>query len=168
MSRYRNLANSTGRELIRLGTRMPLSGVKQRWDLLPIAKKGYAIKNLADALQTEAAKYELSACEKIKRKFRCTSGWRGVTLRPTCCRSEKIRGHCGVWFPPPNKSLVMLIEEMTVKQCHEFLIRMDFGRLACVRDNQPYVVPIYFAYEPNRLYGFSTLGRKIECAARRR
>jgi nitroimidazol reductase NimA-like FMN-containing flavoprotein (pyridoxamine 5'-phosphate oxidase superfamily) len=56
----------------------------------------------------------------------------------------------------------MLIEEMTVKQCHEFLVRMEFGRLGCVHDNQPYVVPIYFAYEPDRLYGFSTLGRKIE------
>jgi nitroimidazol reductase NimA-like FMN-containing flavoprotein (pyridoxamine 5'-phosphate oxidase superfamily) len=56
----------------------------------------------------------------------------------------------------------MLIKEMTVKQCHEFLVRMDFGRLGCVHDNHPYVVPIYFAYEPDRLYGFSTLGRKIE------
>ena len=56
----------------------------------------------------------------------------------------------------------MLIDEMKVKQCHEFLVRMDFGRLGCVHDNHPYVVPIYFAYEPDRLYGFSTLGRKIE------
>ena len=56
----------------------------------------------------------------------------------------------------------MSIEEMTVKQCHEFLVRMDFGRLACVQDSRPYVVPIYFAYEPDRLYGFPTLGRKIE------
>jgi uncharacterized protein len=56
----------------------------------------------------------------------------------------------------------MLIAEMTVKQCHEFLGRMDFGRLGCVHDNQPYVVPIYFAYEPDRLYGFSTHGRKID------
>jgi uncharacterized protein len=56
----------------------------------------------------------------------------------------------------------VLIKEMTVKQCHEFLLRMDFGRLACVRDNEPYIVPFYFAFEPDRLYGFSTLGRKIE------
>jgi uncharacterized protein len=56
----------------------------------------------------------------------------------------------------------MLIKEMTSKQCHEFLGRMEFGRLGCVHDNQPYVVPTYFAYEPDRLYGFSTLGRKIE------
>ena len=39
---------------------------------------------------------------------------------------------------------------------------MGFGRLGCARDNQPYVVPIYFAYEPDHLYGFSTFGRKIE------
>ena len=39
---------------------------------------------------------------------------------------------------------------------------MDFGRLACTNGEQPYVVPIYFVYEPDRLYGFSTLGRKIE------
>src|SRR5579863_2995953 len=56
----------------------------------------------------------------------------------------------------------MLIREMTVKHCQEFLARTDFGRLACVHDNQPYIVPIYFAYEPDRLYGFSTLGQKIE------
>jgi uncharacterized protein len=56
----------------------------------------------------------------------------------------------------------MLIEEMSVQQCHEFLGRMDLGRLGCVRDSEPYVVPIHFAYEPDRLYGFTTLGRKVE------
>lgn len=65
-------------------------------------------------------------------------------------------------MPCPTSVSVVLIQEMTVKQCHEFLARMDFGRLACVHDNRPYVVPIYFAYEPERLYGFSTFGRKIE------
>jgi nitroimidazol reductase NimA-like FMN-containing flavoprotein (pyridoxamine 5'-phosphate oxidase superfamily) len=28
--------------------------------------------------------------------------------------------------------------------------------------NQPYIVPIYFAYERDGLYGFATLGRKVE------
>lgn len=56
----------------------------------------------------------------------------------------------------------MRIVELTVTQCHEFLSRMDFGRLACVHDSQPYVVPIYVAYEPGRLYGFSTLGQKVQ------
>lgn len=42
------------------------------------------------------------------------------------------------------------------------LTRIGFGRLACARDNQPYIVPIYFAYEFGLLYSFTTVGRKIE------
>jgi nitroimidazol reductase NimA-like FMN-containing flavoprotein (pyridoxamine 5'-phosphate oxidase superfamily) len=55
----------------------------------------------------------------------------------------------------------MLINDMTSKECSEMLARTSFGRLGCARDNQPYVVPIYFAYEPDHLYGFSTVGQKI-------
>jgi nitroimidazol reductase NimA-like FMN-containing flavoprotein (pyridoxamine 5'-phosphate oxidase superfamily) len=56
----------------------------------------------------------------------------------------------------------MLIQEMNIRECRELLKRLGAGRLGCARDNQPYVVPIYFAYEPDRLYGFSTAGQKIE------
>ena len=56
----------------------------------------------------------------------------------------------------------MLIKEMTVKECQEVLTRISIGRLGCAHNNRPYVVPIYFAYEPDHLYGFTTLGRKIE------
>ena len=56
----------------------------------------------------------------------------------------------------------MLVKDMTSKECSEMLARTSFGRLGCARDNQPYVVPIYFAYEPHHLYGFSTVGQKIE------
>ena len=56
----------------------------------------------------------------------------------------------------------MQIREATAQECEEFLDRVGFGRLACVRDNEPYVVPIYFAYEAKRLYGFSALGQKID------
>ena len=28
--------------------------------------------------------------------------------------------------------------------------------------NQPYIVPVYFAYESDRLYGFATFGQKID------
>ena len=38
----------------------------------------------------------------------------------------------------------------------------EFGRLGCASKNQPYVVPIYFAYESGQLFGFSTLGQKID------
>ena len=56
----------------------------------------------------------------------------------------------------------MLIRELTPQECREILTRTDFGKLGCARDNQPYVVPIYFAYEPDRLYGFTTVGQKVD------
>ncbi len=56
----------------------------------------------------------------------------------------------------------MLISEMSGQECRDLLARLGFGRLACAHQNQPYIVPIYFAYEPDCLYGFATLGRKVE------
>jgi nitroimidazol reductase NimA-like FMN-containing flavoprotein (pyridoxamine 5'-phosphate oxidase superfamily) len=56
----------------------------------------------------------------------------------------------------------MLITAITTEECREILTRTGFGHLACSRDNEPYVIPIYFAYEPDHLYGFSTFGQKIE------
>ena len=56
----------------------------------------------------------------------------------------------------------MRITEMNGHECRELLASFGFGRLACARENQPYIVPIYFAAEGDCLYGFSTLGRKIE------
>jgi uncharacterized protein len=56
----------------------------------------------------------------------------------------------------------MLVQDLKKKECCELLKRLGFGRLGCARKNQPYVVPIYFAYEADRLFGFSTVGQKIE------
>jgi uncharacterized protein len=56
----------------------------------------------------------------------------------------------------------MVINEMTEKECAALLDRASFGRLGCSLDNQPYVVPIYFAYEPDYIYALSTFGQKIE------
>ncbi len=56
----------------------------------------------------------------------------------------------------------MLIHEMTNQECLDTLARLRLGRLGCARDNQPYVVPIYFASHKGGLYAFSTLGKKIE------
>jgi nitroimidazol reductase NimA-like FMN-containing flavoprotein (pyridoxamine 5'-phosphate oxidase superfamily) len=61
----------------------------------------------------------------------------------------------------PSRSF-MLITKMRSRECREFLARLGFGRLACVSNNRPYIVPIYFSYDAERLYCFSTLGRKIE------
>jgi nitroimidazol reductase NimA-like FMN-containing flavoprotein (pyridoxamine 5'-phosphate oxidase superfamily) len=49
----------------------------------------------------------------------------------------------------------MLISEMTRQECCDLLARLGFGRLACAYENQPYIVPTYFAYEPEHLYGFA-------------
>ena len=56
----------------------------------------------------------------------------------------------------------MLIHEMTEGECRDALARASFGRLACARENQPYVVPIYFAYDGHHVYAFSTPGQKID------
>ena len=56
----------------------------------------------------------------------------------------------------------MLINEMSAEECRDLLARVGFGRLASAHLNQPYIVPIYFAYDRDRLYGFTTLGRKVE------
>lgn len=56
----------------------------------------------------------------------------------------------------------MFIHEMSENECRTALKRASFGRLACAHDNQPYVIPTYFAGEGLYLYGCSTLGQKIE------
>lgn len=56
----------------------------------------------------------------------------------------------------------MFIHEMTEAECRHALERATVGRLACARDNQPYVVPIHFAFDGGYVYGFTTLGQKTE------
>ena len=56
----------------------------------------------------------------------------------------------------------MRITEMTTNECRRVLNGISLGRLGCSREDQPYVVPVYFAYEPGLLYGFATNGQKIE------
>ena len=55
----------------------------------------------------------------------------------------------------------MIIYEMTEQECRAELQKIDFGRLACVRDNQPYIVPVHFAFDGQHLYGITTSGQKI-------
>jgi nitroimidazol reductase NimA-like FMN-containing flavoprotein (pyridoxamine 5'-phosphate oxidase superfamily) len=56
----------------------------------------------------------------------------------------------------------MRIIEMSQAECRELLERVSIGRLACSLDNQPYIVPVAFSYEPDSMYVFSTHGKKIE------
>ena len=56
----------------------------------------------------------------------------------------------------------MFIHEMTEFECRQALQQTTVGRLACARDNQPYIVPIYFAFHGEHIYAFTTLGQKVE------
>lgn len=56
----------------------------------------------------------------------------------------------------------MSIQEMTEKDCRAFLAGASLGRLACSFEDQPYVLPIYFAYDPDYAYALSTFGQKTE------
>jgi uncharacterized protein len=60
------------------------------------------------------------------------------------------------------RRIVVLIQELSRQASLDLLARMRLGRLACARSTQPYVVPVYFAYNNNYLYSFSTVGQKIE------
>ncbi|WP_404864069.1 pyridoxamine 5'-phosphate oxidase family protein [Georhizobium sp. MAB10] len=55
-----------------------------------------------------------------------------------------------------------MITEMTTEDCMALLYEVSTGSLACALGDQPYVIPILFAAEPGHLYGFTTLGRKVE------
>jgi nitroimidazol reductase NimA-like FMN-containing flavoprotein (pyridoxamine 5'-phosphate oxidase superfamily) len=56
----------------------------------------------------------------------------------------------------------MRIIAISQRECIELLKRVSVGRLARSLDDQPYVVPVAFSYEPNCIYVFSTFGTKIE------
>jgi len=61
----------------------------------------------------------------------------------------------------------MVIRELSREECLALLAESRLSRLACVHDDQPYIVPAYLAYdaeahgEPS-LYGVTTRGTKVE------
>ena len=56
----------------------------------------------------------------------------------------------------------MKVQELTAAECYALLAGTGFGRLACARDNQPYVVPIHFVVDDEVVYAFSLPGQKID------
>ncbi len=58
----------------------------------------------------------------------------------------------------------MFIHEMSASECQEALAHARVGRLACARDNHPYIVPMHYAVDGDYLYlyGFTTVGQKVE------
>jgi nitroimidazol reductase NimA-like FMN-containing flavoprotein (pyridoxamine 5'-phosphate oxidase superfamily) len=61
----------------------------------------------------------------------------------------------------------MTIHTMSREESLEVLARARLARLACVRENQPYIAPVFLAYAQlpggtPALYGFTTAGQKIQ------
>lgn len=56
----------------------------------------------------------------------------------------------------------MFIREMTHNACIAVIADQRLARMACAKDNIPYVIPIYYAYDGNHLYAFSMPGKKVD------
>ena len=56
----------------------------------------------------------------------------------------------------------MVIKELTQQECRAMLARTNVARVACARNNQPYIVPIRVYLDGDFLYGYTTLGQKVE------
>jgi uncharacterized protein len=56
----------------------------------------------------------------------------------------------------------MVINKLTTEECESLLQKAALARLACALDNQPYVIPIFVAYDKGSLYALSTFGQKIK------
>lgn len=54
------------------------------------------------------------------------------------------------------------IVEMAKSEIEEVLQRVGYGHFACAIDNQPYVVPIHYAYEKPYIFIYTTEGKKTD------
>jgi nitroimidazol reductase NimA-like FMN-containing flavoprotein (pyridoxamine 5'-phosphate oxidase superfamily) len=58
----------------------------------------------------------------------------------------------------------MLIHDLAFDECVQLLGRNSVGHLGCVKNDEPYVIPIHYSFDAERhvVYVVSTLGQKIE------
>ncbi|AFL52419.1 nitroimidazol reductase NimA-like FMN-containing flavoprotein (pyridoxamine 5'-phosphate oxidase superfamily) [Sinorhizobium fredii] len=56
----------------------------------------------------------------------------------------------------------MFVKEMSRQECYEVVASGDLARLACCKNDQPYIVPITYALAGTHLYCFSMPGQKID------
>ena len=54
------------------------------------------------------------------------------------------------------------IADLSDAEIGEVLGRVGYGHLACSRDDQPYVVPVHYAYFESNIYVYTTEGKKSE------
>ena len=60
---------------------------------------------------------------------------------------------------------MLRVEMMAKADMTALLMRAAFGHMGCTRDGHPYVVPMHFAYDGEKLYFFTTEGTKTEFIA---
>lgn len=58
--------------------------------------------------------------------------------------------------------MTYILKDLTEGECRAVLSKARFGHLACCKDGQPYVVPIYFVADQGTIYSFSMPGKKVE------
>lgn len=56
----------------------------------------------------------------------------------------------------------MIIRELTAAECTALISAGRIARLACARDNRPYLVPISYAFDGTFAYAFTMPGRKLD------
>jgi uncharacterized protein len=61
-----------------------------------------------------------------------------------------------------RQGIAMVIREMSEQECYAMLAETRIARLACARENQPYIVPLHVDFKGGALYSYATLGQKIE------
>jgi uncharacterized protein len=54
------------------------------------------------------------------------------------------------------------VREMNAREIDELLARVGYGHLACSLDDQPYLVPVHYAYVAPLIYIYTTEGKKSE------
>ena len=54
------------------------------------------------------------------------------------------------------------IEEMGDEKIRETLERLNYGHLACSKDNHPYVVPVHYVYDGENIFIYTTEGKKAD------
>jgi len=64
--------------------------------------------------------------------------------------------------PETSRVNQMIITRMSRNECIDVLSKARMGHLACCRDAQPYVVPIFYAYSEDHAYSFTMPGQKLD------
>ncbi len=54
------------------------------------------------------------------------------------------------------------VEELSDSAINDMLTRVGYGHLACSRDDQPYIVPVHYAFVSGKIFIYTTEGKKFE------